>query len=78
MWLGEIQEAVRVCCGTLDMMLGVFTAPRFAAGILGAELIPLPAVGHVPMLDNPGLVVRTILDFTTPAHASPRRATIRA
>jgi pimeloyl-ACP methyl ester carboxylesterase len=67
MWLGEIQVPVRVCYGTLDMMLGAFTAPRFAAGIPGAELIALPAVGHVPMLDDPDLVARTILDFTTPA-----------
>ena len=45
-------------------MLGVFTAPRFAAAIPGAELVALPAVGHVPMLDDPELVARTILDFT--------------
>jgi pimeloyl-ACP methyl ester carboxylesterase len=77
MWLGEIQVPVRVCYGTLDVMLGVFTAPRFAAGIPGAELIPLPLVGHVPMLDDPALVVRTILDFTAAAHTSPPRAAIR-
>jgi pimeloyl-ACP methyl ester carboxylesterase len=64
LWLGEIQVPVRVAYGTLDLMLGVFTAPRFAAAIPGAELIPLPAVGHVPMLDDPELVARTILDFT--------------
>jgi pimeloyl-ACP methyl ester carboxylesterase len=55
---------VRVAYGTLDLMLGVFTAPRFAAAIPGAELVPLPALGHVPMLDDPDLVARTILDFT--------------
>jgi pimeloyl-ACP methyl ester carboxylesterase len=64
MRLGEIQVPVRVAYGTLDLMLGVFTAPRFAAAIPGAELVPLPALGHVPMLDNPELVARTILDFT--------------
>jgi pimeloyl-ACP methyl ester carboxylesterase len=77
MWLGEIQVPVRVCYGTLDLMLGVFTAPRFAAEIPGAELIPLPAVGHVPMLDDPALVVRTILDFTAAANTFPPRAGIR-
>jgi pimeloyl-ACP methyl ester carboxylesterase len=46
------------------MMLGAFTAPRFAAAIPDAELVPLPGLGHVPMLDDPGLVARTILDFT--------------
>jgi pimeloyl-ACP methyl ester carboxylesterase len=77
-WLGEIQVPVRVAYGTLDLMLGVFTAPRFAAAIPGAELIPLPAVGHVPMLDNPELVARTILDFTSQVHTQPQRTAIRA
>jgi pimeloyl-ACP methyl ester carboxylesterase len=74
MWLGEIQVPVRVAYGTLDLMLGAFTAPRFAAAIPGAELVSLPAVGHVPMLDDPDLVVRTILDFTAHSDTSPRRA----
>jgi pimeloyl-ACP methyl ester carboxylesterase len=72
MWLGKIQVPVRVAYGTLDLMLGVFTAPRFAAAIPGAELVPLLAVGHVPMLDDPELVARTILDFVTPAHTCIR------
>ena len=33
MRLGEIEVPVRVAYGTLDLMLGVFTAPRFAATI---------------------------------------------
>jgi pimeloyl-ACP methyl ester carboxylesterase len=78
MWLGEIRVPVRVAYGTLDLMLGVFTAPRFAAAIPGAELVPLPAVGHVPMLDDPELVARTILDFTAHADTPPRLAATRA
>jgi pimeloyl-ACP methyl ester carboxylesterase len=77
MWLSEIQVPVRVAYGTLDLMLGAFTSPRFAAAIPGAELIPLPAVGHVPMLDDPELVARTILDFTADAQTPPRRTAIR-
>jgi pimeloyl-ACP methyl ester carboxylesterase len=72
MWLGEIRVPVRVAYGALDLMLGVFTAPRFAAAIPGAELVPLPAVGHVPMLDDPELVARTILNFTAHVDAPPR------
>ena len=71
-WLGEIRVPVRVAYGTFDLMLGAVTAPRFAAAIPGAELIPLPAVGHVPMLDDPELVARAILDFT--AHGDACRA----
>jgi pimeloyl-ACP methyl ester carboxylesterase len=64
MWLGEIEVPVLVVYGMLDLMLGVLTAPRFAAAIPRAELVPLRGVGHVPMLDDPELVARTILDFT--------------
>jgi pimeloyl-ACP methyl ester carboxylesterase len=63
--LSEIRVPVRIAYGTLDFMLGTLTAPRFAAAIAGAELIPLAGVGHVPMLDDPDLVARTILDFTS-------------
>jgi pimeloyl-ACP methyl ester carboxylesterase len=62
--LDEIHAPVCIAYGTLDLMLGALTAPRFAAAIAGAKLVPLPGLGHVPMLDNPELVARTILDFT--------------
>jgi pimeloyl-ACP methyl ester carboxylesterase len=78
MSLREIQVPVRVAYGMLDGMLGVFTAPRFAAAIPRAELVPLPAVGHVPMLDDPELVARTILGFTVHADTPPRPAATRA
>ena len=38
------------------------------AALPGAELVRLPRVGHVPMYDDPALVVRTILAVT--AHLS--------
>ncbi|WP_203336984.1 alpha/beta fold hydrolase [Nocardioides limicola] len=41
-----------------------FGAP-LAAKVSGAEVIKLPGVGHVPMYDDPALVVRTILEVTT-------------
>ena len=78
MWLGDIQVPVRVAFGMLDLMLGVFTAPRFAAAIPRAELVALPGVGHVPMLDDPELVARTILDFTADVDPSPRMAATRS
>jgi pimeloyl-ACP methyl ester carboxylesterase len=63
--LSEIRSPVRITYGTVDFMLGALTAPRYAAAIPGAELVPLPGLGHVPMLDDPHLVARTILDFTS-------------
>jgi pimeloyl-ACP methyl ester carboxylesterase len=62
--LRQIDVPVRIAFGTHDVMLGVLTAPRFAAVIRGAELIPMPLVGHVPMPDDPALVARTVLGFT--------------
>jgi len=62
--LSEIRVPVRICFGTEDAMLGALTAPRFAAAIPGAKLIPLPGCGHVPMADNPRLVAKAIADLT--------------
>jgi pimeloyl-ACP methyl ester carboxylesterase len=58
--LDEIRVPVRICFGTEDAMLGALTAPRFAAAIPGAQLIPLPGCGHVPMADNPVLVADAV------------------
>jgi pimeloyl-ACP methyl ester carboxylesterase len=58
--LSEIRVPVRICFGTEDAMLGALTAPRFAAAIPGAQLIPLPGCGHVPMADNPVLVADAV------------------
>jgi pimeloyl-ACP methyl ester carboxylesterase len=62
--LSEIRVPVRICFGTEDAMLGALTAPRFAAAIPGAQLVPLPGCGHVPMADNPDLVGKAITDLT--------------
>jgi len=65
--LHEIRVPVRIAYGTLDLLLGPATAPRFTTAIPDAQLVPLPGVGHVPMHDDPELVARTILDFLDPA-----------
>jgi pimeloyl-ACP methyl ester carboxylesterase len=39
----------------------------FRALLPGSELVALRGVGHVPMYDDPGLVVRTVLEHTAPA-----------
>ena len=62
--LSDIRVPVRIGFGTRDLMIGTLTAPRFAAAIPGAQLIPLPGCGHVPMADDPDLVAATITDLT--------------
>jgi pimeloyl-ACP methyl ester carboxylesterase len=59
--LQGIDAPVRVCVGTRDAMLGLYTAPRFAAAVPRAELRRLPGCGHVPMADDPPLVADAIL-----------------
>jgi pimeloyl-ACP methyl ester carboxylesterase len=62
--LGDIAVPVRVCTGTRDVMLGTFTAPRFARSIRGAQLHRLPGCGHVPMADDPPGVAAAIVGLT--------------
>jgi pimeloyl-ACP methyl ester carboxylesterase len=72
--LGDIDVPVRICFGTQDLMIGALTAPRFAAAIPGARLIPLVGCGHVPMADDPQQVANSITDLTgaiVPAHTEP-------
>lgn len=55
---------VRIAWGTRDKMLPFmrYGAPMLAA-VPGAELTLLPDVGHVPMIDDPAMTARTIVDF---------------
>ena len=63
--LSDIRVPVRICFGAEDLMIGALTAPRFAAAIPGAQVVPLLGCGHVPMADDPHLVATTITEFTT-------------
>jgi pimeloyl-ACP methyl ester carboxylesterase len=60
----DIGCPVRIAWGLSDRMLPFmrYGAPLLAA-VPGAELKFMPDVGHVPMIDDPGLVANTILDF---------------
>lgn len=50
-----------------------YGAPMLTA-VPGARHVTLHGVGHVPMLDDPELVVRTILETTSAAEAADRSA----
>lgn len=63
---------VRIAWGTADRIIPhVRYARRLRDLIPTAEYVELPGLGHVPMVDDPGLVARTILDVTA---ASDRQA----
>jgi pimeloyl-ACP methyl ester carboxylesterase len=59
----EIQVPVLIAFGIMDFLLGVQQGPRFVAALPNAQLKTLPGCGHIPMSDDPELVIKTILDF---------------
>ncbi|GAA2850069.1 alpha/beta fold hydrolase [Pseudonocardia halophobica] len=65
---------VRIAWSAQDRLLPAPRyAERFRALFPAAQRVRLPGVGHVPMYDDPALVVRTILEVTAP-DAVPGRA----
>jgi pimeloyl-ACP methyl ester carboxylesterase len=69
--LEQIRCPFRVAWGTRDMILPARQGPRWQRIVPGAELIPFEGIGHVPMIDDPELTARTILEVTAPAKPSP-------
>ena len=60
--LEEIRCPVTILWGSRDALLPPRQGPRWARAIPGAELRPLPGLGHTPFFDDPGVVTRAILD----------------
>ena len=67
--LAEISAPVLITWGRSDRVLPRSQGPRLQAAIPGSELRVLPGVGHVPMLDQPDLMARIVVE-----HASAGRA----
>ena len=64
---------VRVAWGGCDAVIPYRRyGELFGERILGAEETTVEGVGHVPMLDEPGRVVASILELTTPVDAAVR------
>ncbi|MDT7648323.1 MAG: hypothetical protein QOC75_5323, partial [Pseudonocardiales bacterium] len=61
---------VTVAWGEKDRILPPRQALRAAMLLPGANHVTLPDCGHVPMVDNPELVARTILDTCARAEAA--------
>jgi pimeloyl-ACP methyl ester carboxylesterase len=61
---------VRVAWGGCDAVIPYRRyGELFGERIVGAEAMTVEGVGHVPMLDDPGRVVASILEVTTPVDA---------
>jgi pimeloyl-ACP methyl ester carboxylesterase len=63
-WLGEVEAPVLVAWPEHDRIIPLRDYSRpFRELLRDAEWRDLPGVGHVPMVDDPALVTRTILDW---------------
>lgn len=65
--LDRIDCPVLIVWGTRDYLLFPRQGPRFERHIPGAELRPLPGLGHAPMLDAPDEIAELVLEFTSRA-----------
>jgi pimeloyl-ACP methyl ester carboxylesterase len=65
--LGPIDCPVRILYGTRDRIIRWPTHYRRLKTLLPtAEYVPLHGLGHLPMWDDPDLVVRRILEVSAP------------
>jgi pimeloyl-ACP methyl ester carboxylesterase len=62
--LPDIRCPTLIMWGTLDLILPVRQAERFARLIPDAQLQILPRLGHSPMTDDPELIARLITEHT--------------
>ncbi|MBO9534528.1 MAG: alpha/beta fold hydrolase [Solirubrobacteraceae bacterium] len=60
--------------GTRDYILPLSAVGRWAERWDGLKIVPLPGLGHVPMQDEPELIVRAILAWTSAADAAKSAA----
>ena len=68
--LEQIRCPATIAWGTRDLLLFPRQGPRFVRAIPGAELRPLPGLGHVPMFDDPEATARVVLETTAPTQAN--------
>lgn len=61
--LGEFNLPVLVVTGDDDRIVPTADSIRLAGELPGAELVVIPAAGHVPQEEQPGKFMESILDF---------------
>ncbi len=65
-WVGAIQQAtipIRLIDGTYDPISGQHMADRYKEIIPNPDVIELEAIGHFPLIEAPGLVLKHYLEF---------------
>jgi len=62
-WLSLPAHQVLIIHGQADALVPVGNSTRLAAMLPGAELVVLPACGHVPQEEQPQQFVDAIVDF---------------
>lgn len=68
--LGPIEVPVRILYGTRDRLIRWPACyQRMQRMVPQAEFVPLPGLGHMPMWDDPEVVVRRILEVSAPANS---------
>jgi pimeloyl-ACP methyl ester carboxylesterase len=73
--LDRIAVPTLILWGDKDRILPLDThAPRLRDEIRGAAFRVLPGIGHTPMWDDPGVLTKAIVDFTTAVPAEPAAA----
>ena len=63
--LNELELPVLVITGDDDRIVPTQDSLRLASDIPGAELVVIPACGHVPHEECPGIFIESVLDFVS-------------
>lgn len=61
--LGQVRCPTRLVWGTHDRITPVAEARRFLRGIPGADLRLIPRCGHAPMIEQPDVFGRALVEF---------------
>jgi pimeloyl-ACP methyl ester carboxylesterase len=72
-WLADVRCPALWATGEYDVTCSLEESERIAAGLSGTH-VPLPGVGHLPMIEDPGLVLDHLLPHFRAADALPARA----
>jgi pimeloyl-ACP methyl ester carboxylesterase len=65
-WFEKIKARTLVIAGAEDICAGVTNSERLSKGIPHAELVRLPGIGHVPLVESPAEFASLVRNFLIP------------